>query len=307
MNAKLNPQAGDPGAQKRKSGTGVGETNSTVETLFMLGAEGFKMFPLRPDEKRPLVGQWEQWATNDPKRLEKWSKGAGIGVACGPSGLVVIDCDTHGEIPAGSQWDQTGIKDGIDVFAALWERHSPGTSMFDTLTVTTPSGGLHLYFRAPRSVTVRNSAGKIGPMIDVRATGGYVVGPNTTTAANTELGTVEGTYSPTYGAPKLPVLPVWLTRLAAPPRPAHAQQKRTWALPSRTGGRVQALAERVANAQPGQRNHLLNWAAWQLAQDHVLTRENAEILLNAGLTAGLGAGECMATINSAARGTEAAA
>ena len=44
-----------------------------------------------------------------------------------------------------------------------------------TYTVKTPTGGLHLYYIAPDGPEIRNSAGKIGPLIDVRAAGGYVL------------------------------------------------------------------------------------------------------------------------------------
>ena len=44
-----------------------------------------------------------------------------------------------------------------------------------TYTVKTPTGGLHLYYTAPDGPEIRNSAGKIGPLIDVRAGGGYVL------------------------------------------------------------------------------------------------------------------------------------
>jgi hypothetical protein len=42
---------------------------------------------------------------------------------------------------------------------------------------STPSGGGHLYFRPPPGVEIRNSAGKLGPGLDVRGVGGYVVAP----------------------------------------------------------------------------------------------------------------------------------
>jgi hypothetical protein len=46
-----------------------------------------------------------------------------------------------------------------------------------TFTVQTRSGGLHLYFNAPPEITIKSSASKVAPGVDIRATGGYVVGP----------------------------------------------------------------------------------------------------------------------------------
>ena len=44
-----------------------------------------------------------------------------------------------------------------------------------TYTVKTPTGGLHLYYTTPDGPEIRNSAGKIGPLIDVRGGGGGYV------------------------------------------------------------------------------------------------------------------------------------
>jgi hypothetical protein len=42
--------------------------------------------------------------------------------------------------------------------------------------VRTGSGGTHLYFTAPAGAELRNSAGRLGWLVDTRAHGGYVVG-----------------------------------------------------------------------------------------------------------------------------------
>jgi hypothetical protein len=41
----------------------------------------------------------------------------------------------------------------------------------------TGGGGIHLFFRYPRGKEIRNSAGLLGPGLDVRGEGGYVVVP----------------------------------------------------------------------------------------------------------------------------------
>lgn len=266
-----------------------------------LGAHGLKVFALRPGDKRPMVRDWERKATNSPKWLDRWPARAGVAVACGPSNVVVIDLDTHGTIPAGSQWDQPGIRDGLDVFAALWERHSPGSSMFDTFTVTTPSGGLHLYFRAPRSTPVRNSAGKVGPMIDVRGIGGYVV-------IQAEL--EKGRYQPSGSPADIRPMPTWLTNLATTPKPAERRPGMPASAPrpvtrTEASRRVSGLLRTVANAAEGQRNSTLNWAAFQLAKDDLLGPEQAQALARAAMTAGLSEAEAVTTVMSAAKGVQA--
>jgi Bifunctional DNA primase/polymerase, N-terminal len=41
----------------------------------------------------------------------------------------------------------------------------------------TGGGGIHIFFRYPRETDIRNSAGLLGPGLDVRGEGGYVVVP----------------------------------------------------------------------------------------------------------------------------------
>ena len=70
---------------------------------------------------------------------------------------------------------EPGITDGRDVLAALCQQH--GQPWPGTMFVQTPRGGWQLYFRALAGHDIGNSASKLGPLIDVRAAGGYVVGP----------------------------------------------------------------------------------------------------------------------------------
>ncbi|OLM03007.1 hypothetical protein Ae406Ps2_3007c [Pseudonocardia sp. Ae406_Ps2] len=247
-----------------------------------LAGRGWPVFPLRPGSKRPaLHGHtgcagagpcadghqgWEQRATTDPGRIRAaWTAGAfNIGLPTGRAGLVVIDLDTRADgedIPP--EWAGRGVIDGAGVLAALlaeWGRELPAT-----YEVTTPSGGRHLYFRAPAGVEFRNTAGDgghgLGWKIDTRAHGGYVV------AAGSHVPT--GTYR-TVGAVEPVELPDWLAaRLAPPPPPAVP------AGPIRTGaGRrdryldvaLRAETARVTGAPKSQRNACLYVAAVALGQ-----------------------------------------
>lgn len=122
---------------------------------------GWSVFPCRPGDKRPAVNRWEQRATAHPERVGRYwpSDRHNIGVACGPSGLVVVDLDAHGELPG--DWHLPGIRDGRDVLAQLCEWASQPWPV--TYWVGIPSGGWHLYFTAPEAPEIRNSAGLLGP------------------------------------------------------------------------------------------------------------------------------------------------
>ncbi|MEU1892763.1 bifunctional DNA primase/polymerase [Streptomyces pristinaespiralis] len=260
-------------------------------------ARGWHVFPLRPDDKRPAVTSWEQKATVDLERIERAWTGAyarcGIGIACGPSRLVVVDLDTSkGDTPP-EEWQMPGIVDGADVLADLYGRHDDRFPFGTTPTVCTASGGLHLYFAAPER-EVRNSAGKVGWKIDVRAAGGYVVAPPSTAAG------LPYTWQTGPDTPPLPI-PAWLlARALPPPRPVPTA---TVAPPR--GGSLVSLIGFVLQSAPGERNSRLYWAA-QKAFKHAREHGGDEAaieraLIDAALTAGLRGGETEArhTIRSA--------
>jgi hypothetical protein len=246
-------------------------------------ARGWHVFPLRPNTKRPALHHpthcpatgacadghagWEQRATTDPTRIRTaWSAGPfNIGIATGPSGLLVVDLDMPdpGEDPPAS-WDQEGIRDGQDVFAAVTEQAGqpyPG----DTLTVATPSGGVHLYFTAPPGIELRNTGGDrgrgLGWKVDTRAHGGYVVAPGSIVNGQR--------YRVLLDQPPA-ALPDWLVdRLRPaplPPVPDQPVQVATGRRSRYLDAAIRMECERVHTAPKGQRNACLYAAAVALGQ-----------------------------------------
>src|SRR5262245_30610328 len=78
---------------------------------------GWHVFPCAPGSKRPaLKDNWQGLATTDPGRIRSWwaRQGYNIGIACGPSGLVVIDLDTNAARDApGSGEGPGGLSSGV--------------------------------------------------------------------------------------------------------------------------------------------------------------------------------------------------
>jgi hypothetical protein len=230
---------------------------------------GWHVFPCAVDGKRPaLRGNWQDLATTSPAQIRDWWARApyNIGIACGPSGLVVIDLDLPHDVAEDDEEAAGGALfplSGADILSRLARQHGeryPG----GTYIVDTPSGGCHLYFSAGGDARVRNSAGAVGPHIDVRADGGYVVGAGSRIAGRLYTARSE----PRTAAP----LPPWLAGLvaepAAPPEvpaqrlpPAELAQGRAYAMAA-----LRAETGRVAAARPGTRNDTLNRAAFSLGQ-----------------------------------------
>lgn len=141
-----------------------------------LALRGFAVFPCVPGGKVPATAHGFKDATTDAAIIAGcWAElpAANIGIACGASGLVVLDLDR---------------KDGRDGVRTLWQVECDLDRVPRTLSATTPSGGLHLYYRAPRDVEIRNGQSTVcergdAPGLDVRGVGGYVVAPPSFMAA----------------------------------------------------------------------------------------------------------------------------
>lgn len=219
-----------------------------------LAGRGWPVFPLQPGTKnQPAVRKWEQRATTDAERIRRcWQEGRfNVAVATGPAGLVVVDCD----LPKPGQ-------DGPDGETALAELAAArGGPLPATWTVATPSGGTHRYYLAPPGTVLRNSAGRIAPRVDVRAGGGYVVAPGSTTD--------QGVYR--VADESCPVeLPGWLVQVCTERAAVAASGAGGPVTTGRTSAYVAAaVAAETANvraAEPGTRNDVLSRAAYALGQ-----------------------------------------
>ena len=273
---------------------------------------GWAVFPCRPGDKRPAVAEWERRACAAPERVGRYWPSAhhNIGVACGPSRLVVIDLDTHSPLP--DDWRLPGVNDGRDVLALLAEW--AGQPWPVTYTVKTPTGGLHIYFAAPDGPEIRNSAGKIGPLVDVRGGGGYVLAAGSVLDERAYPGNPECRELVTGGRGYEVVddsdpepLPAWLADLSADVEPA-ARPCAPGRVRAASGARFQGLIDTVRAGKEGDRNGPLYWAARRAAEmitaGEVDRGTAEESLVAAALEAGLRGGEREArrTFASAMRG-----
>lgn len=147
-------------------------------------------------------GVWA--ATNDRAVLTGWARqrrSTVWAVHCGVSGLLAVDLDAHGGTPPrqplnGRPWPagDPPPADGIDTYATLASLAGAALDT-DTFATDTPTGGLHLLYatepgqwKGSRGYardgddTVRTG---LGWQIDIKAHGGYVVLPGSTSTAGT--------------------------------------------------------------------------------------------------------------------------
>jgi hypothetical protein len=147
-----------------------------------LAAKGFAIFPLRPKTKEPYgddkfyrTGGGYKCATRDRSLVEFWwarHPDNNIGIGTGSvSAIWVLDIDGD---------------EGRETLATLEEQHG---GLPPTVTVITPGKiskktgvhtgkGLHLYFRYPLGLDIRNAQDRDDvPGLDWRGNGGYVLAP----------------------------------------------------------------------------------------------------------------------------------
>ena len=198
------------------------------------------------------------------------------------SGVVVIDVD--------------GDHGGFSSLRQLEQQHG---TLPPTQRVRTGSGE-HLYFVYPR-IHLKNTAGKLGPGLDVRCCGGYVV----TVGAVHRNGHV---YAWQDGCRpdqvSIAELPGWLLERLGPPNPRPTLQS---PVPHR-GYAAAALAseeQQLLRTPVGQRNTRLNLAAFRLARfiaTEALAHGDVEpVLFDVATRLGIPPHEARATIASGLR------
>lgn len=252
-------------------------------------SHGMACFPLVPDDKRPAVRDWEHRASTDPRNIGDWPRRTtGYGIACGPSGLVVVDCDTRKPDTPAPPTEAADAENGFEALLLL-AADSGREMLRDTLTVRTGRGGCHLYYRAPIGADLGNTAGRLAWLVDTRGRGGYVVGPGSTVGGRS--------YEVTdWSAPA--ELPPWILESLSARQAASQERAALHSAPSpvRLAGSsvgpewvtaaVDGEAERVRTAPAGQGNATVNAAGYALGRlvgARLVSRDVAERAIVAAL------------------------
>jgi hypothetical protein len=259
---------------------------SELDAALDYARRGTPVFPTNPLDKKPLTPNgFKDATTNETQIREWWQKWPNAMVAAptgSASGMWVTDLDL----------DPAKNIDGMATLAQLIAQHG---ELPKTLMTITPRGGRHLIFTWDSNAEIRNSAGKIGPGVDVRGRGGYVCLPPSRNANG-------GLYRwDPDGADEAVAAPDWLIELA---RGKAKTRDQAWARAA-----LDRECEAVAAAKRGTRNDTLNTAAFDLFQiiaggslDEQEVRDRLfEAARACGLVADDGAASVQATINSAAQ------
>lgn len=176
-----------------------------------------------------------------------------VGAPTGESmGAWVLDVDVHHD-------DDGNVINGYETIAGLEAKYG---DLPRTAVAKTAGGGEHHYFRYVPGVRNR---GKLGPGLDVRGAGGYVVMPGSRLADGREYIWLDHEGD---GLPDLPDAPEWLLKLVLPDATAqHAPSSYHYEAGSNDiyiERAVEAELSELASTQQGSRGEAVNRSAFNL-------------------------------------------
>jgi hypothetical protein len=225
------------------------------------------------NEKTPKTSNGFKGASKFRRIIDRWWSDwpdSAVGIPTGAAtGVFVLDIDCK---PGGAN--------GFDWLSDMEAEHGP---LPETARVTTPNGGLHIYFNY---VVGTRNRGALGGGVDIRSEGGYVL------AAGSQMSDGRAyEWSPVGDAsggavPPIADAPEWLLALLLP-KPSTATNSYH---PSAIGNTpyvtaaIQSELDNLASTPSGGRNNRLNDAAFALGQfvgAGVLARSEAERELQA--------------------------
>jgi hypothetical protein len=227
--------------------------------------------------KHPLTGRGKDDATTDAETVaDWWARWPKANIGLRPAeGVVVLDVDADAR------------SGGVSTMLAVLGDHPP---LPPTATALTGGGGLHLWFSCPGPFR-----GELVRGVDLKASTGYVVAPPSLHASGRR-------YAWSVQEPIAPA-PAWLVpqvqRHVVAPLAVPKAVGRFSAL-SGGGDAEDGLVRKVAEAEPGNRNKALHWAACR-AVERGAAPDLLDRLRDAARSVGLDDREIEQTLRSARR------
>lgn len=214
---------------------------------------GFYVFPIVAGAKTPAC----MWRTESTKEPKAWP--GNWGVDCGKSKLLVLDLD---------------MKDGRNGLKDLRQLAEASRAGFpETMTVRTPTGGIHLYFVSPGGYG--NGKGSLPKSVDVRGEGGYVLAPGSKVSGRE--------YVRESSLPPGP-LPAWVADLLTRRPPGEkVPNPEDIGLPDASEAVVRQAVEHVRAIPPaetGERNEKTFCLAADLRATGLSERQTVDVVMN---------------------------
>lgn len=273
------------------------ERGDLLSAALALAALDLKPVPMLAARKQPACKGWRESTSLDGDAIAAMFAAArhadALGIATG-GGVFVVDLDRNHKDAA----------DGVAAFADLIARHGAGETLALGPRVTTPGGGVHLYFASPQENwqsgrRVRNRTA-LAPGVDVRGEGGVAMVPPSARDG------VAYCWAPDPWCQALTMGPAWLLDLVAPdeppPRPLAALKPFSGDLHPYARAALQRECAAVAGCGNGARNATLFKAAASLgalaAGGALSAQAVADALLDAAQACGLIADDGRAAVEA---------
>jgi len=179
----------------------------------------------------PAIKNFSSLATTDEGQITTWFTGTDYNIGICTDDLLVVDVDVKNK-------DKNGL-------ATIEKLKSEGKFFPDTSLQVTPTNGMHLLFRP--NFPVRNSVSKLGPGLDIRGRGGFIVGMGST---------INGV---AYKINKRAIAPApdWLVEACEEARDELSQAKEVAAVvdPDKALARGKKYLDSLPPTEAGNRNH----------------------------------------------------
>jgi hypothetical protein len=192
-------------------------------------------------------------------------------------------------VPTGTKFDVLDVDNGKHADAETWLQ-SNRERLPATRTHETRSGGRHLLFTP--TPDLRCSISKLGPHVDVRARGGYVI-----MWSSCGLKLIHDNL--------LAPMPEWVLEALRPPLPTPLVPQRNTVDPGRAERQLAGIVRVIACASEGERNSKAFWGACrigEMAREGLVKRDDAiAVVVEAAARAGLPRQEAVSTARSAFR------
>lgn len=218
-----------------------------VEWALAAAARGFAVFRLEPGGNQPYRKGWQDEAAALPDSVRRlWKAHPRCNVGLYTAAHFVADVD----VPRGGDGSKHPPSNGYPGWGRLLAEHGP---LPETLVFATGGYGEHHVYSNPGGLRLRNTTNLAGyENVDVRAQGGYIVGPGSVHHQTKRR------YTVLHDRPIAPV-PDALVALLKPPAGGRGAG----------GGRIPSLAELLADppAEGGRNDWFFQVCSW-LAAEH---------------------------------------
>lgn len=232
-------------------------SEKALQTAIQYAEQGWYVFPIKPGSKYPYKDfKWRTQSTCDPEKVKLAGrsskyKGSNWALDCGRSSLFIVDVDNKSDA------------NGYVSLSNLPEILETG------FQVKTPSGGLHYYFTGQGP----NGVSNLGPGLDTRGAGGYVLIPGST---------FKGKAYETIGSGDPAPLPQWLSNLVGKPaekKPDQAIPLTDYDQPHNIEAAIRYLREQAPEAIEGSGGDIITYQVACHLRDMGLSQDKAAELL----------------------------